>query len=109
MNLGPSFLLVGLGTFVHQHLADLDSAGRRFGFAPSQFLLDFPAQILLRYLAGLGQLGCTNEMLPVLVALVRSAQATKQSQVVCASMLHKFGPGTPPGDFPRNAAVLVIT
>ena len=29
-------------------------------------------------------------MLPVLVALVRSAQATKQSQVVCASMLHKF-------------------
>jgi len=34
-------------------------------------------------------------MLPVLVALVRSAQATKQSQVVCASMLHKFGPGTP--------------
>jgi len=29
MNLGPSFLLVGLGTFVQQDLADLDSAGRR--------------------------------------------------------------------------------
>jgi len=34
------------------------------------------------------QPGCTIGMLPVLVALVRSAQPTKQSHIVCASMLH---------------------